>query len=141
MNEVLIANWNRVVSPTDTVYHVGDFSFGKVEMAAAIRRRLNGHIVLILGNHDRNAKVMKNVVGMDEVYEKRVIEHAGAKLYLSHYPDFSRHAQYHLYGHVHDQTPKEQPRWARNVSVEVIGYTPIPLDTIVREFQESIRAL
>lgn len=136
MNEALIANWNGVVSPTDTVIHVGDFSFGKIEQATAIRQRLNGRIVLILGNHDRSEKQMRNVVGMDEVYGNRVIEHDGSSIFFSHYPQFERRGgQYHLYGHVHDVTPKNQPAWARNVSVEVIGYTPKSLDSIVAEFR------
>lgn len=28
MTEVLVENWNSVVGPTDTIYHLGDFAFG-----------------------------------------------------------------------------------------------------------------
>ena len=28
MNEILIHNWNSVVDPQDTVYHLGDFGLG-----------------------------------------------------------------------------------------------------------------
>lgn len=51
MNEDLIWQWNSVVSPDDTVYHLGDFSmaFRSVELYT---RRLNGTKHLILGNHD-----------------------------------------------------------------------------------------
>lgn len=50
MNEAIIDNWNSLVRPVDTVYHLGDFCFGRryIEIAA----RLNGRKNLILGNHD-----------------------------------------------------------------------------------------
>jgi len=51
MNEVLIKNWNSVVSEGDIVYFLGDFSMslGAVE---ELTKRLNGHKKLITGNHD-----------------------------------------------------------------------------------------
>ena len=52
MNETLVDNWNRVVQPEDTVYHVGDVVFGGHEKHEIIGR-LNGKKRLILGNHDR----------------------------------------------------------------------------------------
>lgn len=53
MNEVLIENWNKVVSKDDTVFHLGDFAFGGSSVWNSIIPRLNGHINLIIGNHDR----------------------------------------------------------------------------------------
>src|SRR5690348_12522526 len=54
MNEILIKNWNETVTKNDTVYILGDFSFGKPEPTYNIIRRLNGGTkILILGNHDR----------------------------------------------------------------------------------------
>lgn len=134
MNEVLVANWNSVVGPDDVVLHVGDFAMGPKENWSIIRQRLNGKIHLHLGNHDKDAAFMRGI-GIDEVYENRVIEHNGVTLFLNHFPEFAvRKADYHLYGHVHDKTPYNQPKWARNMSVEVIGYTPMPLDQVVAEF-------
>lgn len=52
MNEALIANWNRVVSKDDIIFHLGDFCFGGSEVWNSILDRLNGKIYLILGNHD-----------------------------------------------------------------------------------------
>lgn len=56
MNEVLIENWNRVISPGDTVFHFGDFCLGGSLEWTNVLDRLNGKIHLILGNHD-----MKNI--------------------------------------------------------------------------------
>lgn len=51
MNEMLIKNWNDVVTPDDTVYCLGDFSmaFRPVE---AFSHRLSGTKYLVPGNHD-----------------------------------------------------------------------------------------
>ncbi len=50
MNETLIERWNSAVKPLDTVYHLGDFCFGRANLIIAAR--LNGKKRLILGNHD-----------------------------------------------------------------------------------------
>jgi calcineurin-like phosphoesterase family protein len=50
MHEVMIERWNSVVKPKDTIYHLGDFCFGKHNVSIA--SRLNGQKRLILGNHD-----------------------------------------------------------------------------------------
>lgn len=52
MNEALISIWNSTIQPKDTIFHLGDFSFGNVEETMAILQRLNGKIHLIQGNHD-----------------------------------------------------------------------------------------
>lgn len=52
MNEKLIENWNSVVNPTDTVFHLGDFCFGGSQAWNSVLDRLNGNILLIKGNHD-----------------------------------------------------------------------------------------
>lgn len=54
MNEELIKRWNEVISKEDTVFHLGDFAFGGAEIWNKTLPRLNGHIVLILGNHKIN---------------------------------------------------------------------------------------
>lgn len=55
MNQILIANYNAVVQPTDTVYLLGDLSFHiPVEEANELISRLNGKKHLILGNHDKH---------------------------------------------------------------------------------------
>lgn len=50
MHEVMIDRWNRVVLNCDTVYHLGDFAFGRANLKIA--ERLNGKKILIMGNHD-----------------------------------------------------------------------------------------
>ena len=51
--EEAIAKWNSVVGPTDLVLYVGDFCDGDERDLREYRRRLNGNIVLVKGNHDK----------------------------------------------------------------------------------------
>lgn len=53
MNEALVDNWNSVVKPEDTVYHLGDFNLGKFDESIEYAGLLNGHKILVTGNHDR----------------------------------------------------------------------------------------
>ena len=59
MDQTIIKNWNERVSENDTVYHLGDIAvyFAKPQAKAyekifQILDSLNGHLVLIKGNHD-----------------------------------------------------------------------------------------
>jgi len=109
MNEVMIANWNHVVKPGDIVYHLGDFAFKKKEEAAAIRERLNGYIVLVIGNHDGNKSRCWDI-GFSEVWETLVLNDERYNLIMSHIPCFT-----------------DIP--VINVSVDNWDFTPIPLPT------------
>lgn len=60
MDEMLIANWNDVVSPEDEVFHLGDVALGPWERWHNILTRLNGFKILVVGNHDRIFKGNKD---------------------------------------------------------------------------------
>lgn len=57
MNEAIVKNWNSVVSPDDTVYHLGDCFMGPLETVAEYGSRLNGKIHVIPGNHDTKKRI------------------------------------------------------------------------------------
>lgn len=85
-DQKLIDNWNSVVGPNDTVFHLGDFCFGGAPKWREIRDQLNGHIILILGNHDiRN--MTQGIVNMfDYITQQMRIEIDGRVVYLNHFP-------------------------------------------------------
>lgn len=86
MNRVIIENWNNLVKPEDTVYHLGDVAFASPEVTKNIVSNLNGYKILILGNHDRSGHKMKEW-GFQEVHQSLQIElEGGIKANLSHYP-------------------------------------------------------
>ena len=54
-NQVLIDNINGMIKENDTLYHLGDWSFGGIENIWEFRRQLKcRNIHLILGNHDHH---------------------------------------------------------------------------------------
>jgi calcineurin-like phosphoesterase family protein len=56
MNETIINNWNLIVKPNDTIYHLGDVMFRckNKTVAEEFLNKLNGNIkYLIIGNHDQ----------------------------------------------------------------------------------------
>ena len=145
MNEALVVNWNNVVGNDDIVYHLGDFSFGNFEETQSILRRLNGRICLILGNHDRARSVSWwQRCGFYRVYDRPIL--VEEYFLLSHEPlawsDDSSTVFASVYGHVHNR-PEFRPVTARthNVSVEVIGYTPILLNDVLRNMLEIEKSL
>lgn len=50
MNDALVYNWNQVVTPTDTVFVLGDVAIGRTGLGQVAR--LNGTKILVAGNHD-----------------------------------------------------------------------------------------
>ena len=54
MNNCLIENWNNKVGKDDIIFHLGDFAMGGSNLWNGILERLNGHKILILGNHKIN---------------------------------------------------------------------------------------
>ena len=105
MNEVMIANWNRVVQPNDHVFHLGDFALGGVDEWNSILDRLNGKIHLILGNHDLKTISKDCPDGFVEVCMQKIIAVGKRQIILNHYPMlcFSGASKktWQLFGHVH----------------------------------------
>lgn len=101
MDADLIKRWNNAVKSTDTVYHLGDFSWLKPAEESEILQRLNGTKILIRGNHD-----YKPTAEWAEVLPFAEIVDNGRHVILSHFPIASyknmTHGYYHLYGHVHN---------------------------------------
>lgn len=105
MDETIIFNWNAKVKPEDTVYILGDVSWYNAAKTAEILKRLNGHKVLIKGNHDKvcTSPLVRDC--FDEITQYKEIVLDKKAIILFHYPIAAWNGQYrgsyHLYGHVH----------------------------------------
>lgn len=118
MEEQLVERFNSVVSPDDTTYHLGDFSFESKEGQRGTLERLNGKHLIVLGNHDRSKSFLSDI-GFEILpgKGKAWIPHPNGRdvITLSHYPyRTSRHDDrdfreampldtggWLLHGHVH----------------------------------------
>jgi len=133
MNEALIENWNSVVKRKDTVYHLGDFSFGNRELIRKLRHKLKGKIILILGNHDKRGRIHKLVDLFTEITYYKELNIDKKRFILFHYPilewnHYFRGA-FHLYGHTHKDMGLKN---ALNVGVDLHNYRPISLEEVLR---------
>lgn len=155
LDELMIENWNKMVKPTDKIYHLGDVCY-KCGNRDQIMSRLNGEKVLIKGNHD------KDQLGWYMKYFKdiRGTVHIDGNYLLSHFPihpDSKGRFVRGLHGHIHAQTVKkkvpcavyegyeavlrfkyEVDPWYRNCCVEVNNYSPIPFEVIKEETEKLI---
>lgn len=131
MDEDMIARWNAVVQPNDIVWHLGDFSWHDKHRTIKIFNRLNGTINLIRGNHDQK---WIDSVGFNKISQYEELHHDGKYVILFHYPiadwNGQYHGSYHLYGHVHGNMTQPNTR-SQDVGVDVIGFSPVLLDTII----------
>src|SRR5580693_825439 len=101
-DEELIRRWNAMVGKKDTVWHLGDFSFGKRRLPVAAR--LNGKKSLVLGNNDRYEskdyrKYFNQITGIIEMKD----------FALSHvllYESQLKRWRFNVHGHLHLCTVK-----------------------------------
>jgi calcineurin-like phosphoesterase family protein len=132
MNAVILDNINSTVKPDDTLFHLGDVSFGR-----GSRKwdwwlsQIRCQTILIKGSHD------KGYNGPSSYYHRV----GKTQLLLSHEYWLSKPADTFTYmsqqawiihGHTHDRGPFINPQRRQVcVSLEKINYKPISLDSIL----------
>lgn len=108
----LIKMWNSKVGTNDTIFHLGDFAFGRVEDSYPILDQLNGKKILITGNHDvrhlKSYEFKSRFAAIKYGYHEVEVRFRGhtAFIVLCHYPlqswNKSRYGSFHFHGHVHN---------------------------------------
>ncbi len=130
MHEVIIANWNRVVKPADTVYHLGDFGFGPAVRLA--RKRLNGKIRLILGNHDKFG--LEDAGIFESIDTLKLVDVDGQRIVLCHYAmrtwQFQSKGSFQLFGHSHGNLPDDPYLLSCDVGVDCWSMTPVSMSQL-----------
>lgn len=144
-DEALIANWNSVVRKEDQVYHLGDFGFGSTSSLLEIRKKLNGKIYLIRGNHDKSIKkeILPYFEWVKDVHFLTVQEEGETyKIFLSHYShrawDRSFRGSWHCFGHSHGNLPEYELSF--DVGVDCWNYYPVNLKQIKEKMNSIIYA-
>ncbi len=130
MNESIITNWNKTVSPDDTVWHLGDFGADGHEQD--FLNRLNGKIILVKGNHDNKSNEYYRLAGFDEVYDLPVL--FNNFFILSHEPIYvNTNMPYaNIFGHVHANPMfKDFSEHHFCACVERTNYAPVSMEQII----------
>lgn len=150
MNEALINNWNSIVKENDIVFHLGDVQLGGGnQLMDSIFPRLNGHIILILGNHDPHNLKPRHLDLIDATYEQLTIVIDGILCTLTHCPHGipgkdPKH-QFNLHGHLHsiNNIPSEEctVKLRENhydVGVDNNNYFPISFNNIKKKIYDRL---
>lgn len=130
MDRAMVGNWNGVVGPGDTVWHLGDFAVGHREPGALLAA-LHGVKHLVAGNNDGAA--VRTLPGWAGVHELAELEADGRRAVLCHYALRTWHGQakgvLNLHGHSHGRL-KPLPRQF-DVGVDARGFRPVTLAELV----------
>lgn len=85
MHEKMIEEWNKRVKTNEHIYVLGDFAFAGWTLQKKLLDRLQGHKILIKGNHDLAAHKML-AAGFNEVHENVWITIGNKRVLVSHFP-------------------------------------------------------
>jgi calcineurin-like phosphoesterase family protein len=143
MNQWIVDMWNRVISPEDIVYHLGDVAFGPPKYAPKWVEQLNGHKHLIKGNHDTSNYMREIGHYFETIQDYKRLNIDGHKVILFHYPilrwDCQFHGSFHLYGHVHNApVPELAGTRSMDVGIDTNGMLGVYDWDFIKEKLEKI---
>jgi len=130
MDDVLLNNYNELVSNGDKVYFLGDLTFN-AETAKNIMKRMKGNIIYVLGNHD--TKIQRVLEGRcDSVNRLLDIEVENQPITLCHYAmrvwNKSHFNSWQLYGHSHGRLKPIGKQW--DVGVDNNRFKPLSFEEL-----------
>jgi len=147
MNKGLISRWNERVKNEDTVIFIGDFCFknsqnrgeGENIKAKTWEEQLNGKIIFIKGNHDRNntvkTRIHSLILNLDNHYINCVHDPLRADV----------NCEINLTGHVHNTWEIKRIKRGNsftdciNVGVDVWSYYPVTYDEIKARYSKWLK--
>lgn len=139
-NDWIISQLNSVITPADTVYHLGDLilRLSKKDWSRAVTllHRLNGKWKLIPGNHDERKflKYLEAVAPnkfeiLEPIHELKINKNT---FVFCHYPLQSwnkmRYGSVHLHGHLHNTELEYKVDNRFNVCFDANNFLPVRLD-------------
>ncbi len=134
MDARMIENWNAVVRPGDTVYHLGDFCYGD---AGPYLRRLVGQVVLVRGNHDLD-KYLKfaRFAGVHDILRLKGVPDKRTSIVLMHFSmrTWDRKS-WMLHGHSHGCLAPIKN--SVDVGVDPNGFRPLALEEVAQLIEKT----
>lgn len=151
----IVNSINSIVGQDDTLYHLGDWSFGGIDNIEKFRRRINCfNVHLILGNHDQHIeKTPEAFIHLfSSISHYKEIDIEGNKIVLSHWPmkiwHKSHRGSWQLHGHCHnnlktdDWWTKSKPNERRrtmDVGVDTNDYKPWSFDELRKKMEKLVK--
>lgn len=167
-DSAIASRWSSVIGPEDTVFHLGDVVLGDWLAGLGLLRGLNGHKLLVPGNHDRvfsREKPQRREVGLREysktfekiLPEEITVDLAGTVFKVSHFPitevyisgRADRYADCRpmddgtpiIHGHTHQAmtiTRTSQNTVQVSVGVDANDWTPVNALAILEALEDSV---
>ena len=145
MNDKIIKNFNKCMSPEDTLIHIGDYCFngnasnnkgnGIGVKAIDYENRIHAKLILIKGNHDKSSNTTKAII------HNMVIQLGGFEIFLTHKPqNYNPNYLINLVGHRHTDMTHEikDDCILINVGVDVWNFKPITIEDIYKKYGKII---
>ena len=140
MHNVLITRWNKIISPQDRVYILGDVAIARNSLC--LLNEFNGNKVLIKGNHD-TFKLKDYLPYFDDIRGAFVRDN----LIFTHIPihsdSFEGRYIGNVHGHLHCHSVMldngEKDKRYFNSCVEQHDFTPVALEDIKAYFAGNER--
>lgn len=133
MNQELLTRWNHTVSQNESIYFLGDMTYGHRRHPIDYwLGKLNGDVLFIRGNHDTD------IINRATVTPERTgIEYGGYQFLLMHHPyrPFG-YDGWIIHGDKHNNSLKRYPfinqkNKTVNVCSELVNYTPLSLGRLI----------
>jgi calcineurin-like phosphoesterase family protein len=149
-NEKIVSCINDIVGQEDTLYHLGDWSFGGVENIFKFRERIIcNNVHLILGNHDEN--IFKNRENCQSIFQSvdsyLEIEIDKTMIVLSHWPmkiwNKCHKGSWNLHGHCHNSLKPDEywtgsiRRKTMDIGVDTNDFNPYSYEDLKRMMEKS----
>lgn len=121
-DDTIVSNWNRIVTPRDKVFVLGDACFDEASLEQA--KRLNGAKHLVMGNHEFISPLLWDVFN----WVSGPIKYHD--FWLSHMPIHPEElrGKRNIHGHMHEAIIEGSNYFS--VCCEQINFTPINIQEI-----------
>ena len=136
MNKTIIQKWNGIIDEDSIIFVLGDMFFtSSIDKITNVMDQLNGEIHLIMGNHDYQNKLDRDVIktmfaSVHDLYEVYVEDPDIGRqgLVLCHYPlltwNNKMRGYWNLHGHIHSG-PKSD---ATEQGLHLLGHYDVGVD-------------
>jgi calcineurin-like phosphoesterase family protein len=143
MDNTLIKRWNERVKPEDTVIFAGDFCFrngpggkdgeGTQNKGKYYTDKLNGYIIFLEGNHDKNNSMKSHIKSLE-------LDYGGRQYFVTHRPEeYNEKYKINLVGHSHEKFKfmRIGDVFLVNVGVDQWDFYPITIEEIIKELKRA----
>lgn len=134
MHEVLINNYNSVVTDKDEVWFLGDLVYRADNDQIKLYRHFRGHKHVVWGNHDKKYRSLLEPY-FESAQDYKELNYEKHKFVMMHFPIHSwngrNRGSIHLHGHTHGTLPFNPELKRLDVGVDVHNYNPISFEQVL----------